>query len=157
MMVKVLKMLPLEMKQRGLVKLLAAKPSAEVLAANPMPEVGASIIDAHLCSACLPAAFFLFSCEAYLIVIAFKSSSHTGRCPTPSMIMTLWKTNLTSILGRPQELAYCQEGRHWKSVSWHLESLHLWSEVQGFQMCPNCRSVSRQRQAKRRAIKQRAE
>ena len=45
MMVKVLKMLPLEMKQRGLVKLLAAKPSAaEVLAENPMPEVGASIM-----------------------------------------------------------------------------------------------------------------
>jgi len=33
-----------------MMQLLAAKPSAEVLAKNPLPEVGASIIDAHLCS-----------------------------------------------------------------------------------------------------------
>jgi hypothetical protein len=39
----------------ALAKLCAAKPSAEVLAGNPKPDVGASIIDAH----------FLFSCEAY--------------------------------------------------------------------------------------------
>jgi hypothetical protein len=45
MMASVLQKLPLQMKQRGLVKLLAAKPSAaEVLAENPMPEVGASIM-----------------------------------------------------------------------------------------------------------------
>jgi hypothetical protein len=46
----------------GLAKLL---PSAEVLAENLKPEVGASI-DAHL----------FFSCEAYLIA--------TARSPTPS-------------------------------------------------------------------------
>jgi hypothetical protein len=59
MMESVLGKLPIQMMHMGLAKLRAAKPSAEVLAENPMPEVGASIIDAH---------YLLFSCEAYLVV-----------------------------------------------------------------------------------------
>jgi hypothetical protein len=51
----------------AIAKLCAAKPSAEVLAQSPKPEVGASISDAHL----------LFSCKAYLEANGNNSQSYS--------------------------------------------------------------------------------
>jgi hypothetical protein len=51
----------------AIAKLCAAKPSAEVLAQSPKPEVGASSSDAHL----------LFSCEAYLEANGNSSQSNS--------------------------------------------------------------------------------
>ena len=66
----------------AIAKLCAAKPSAQVLAQSPKPEVGASS-DAHL----------LLSCEAYLEATGNSSQSYS----IYNHIITLIKSNHASI------------------------------------------------------------
>ena len=76
-------LLPLSVWPMAVTKLCAAKSSAQVLAQNLKPEVGASS-DAHL----------LLSCEAYLEAISNSSQSYS----IDNHIITLWKSNHASIL-----------------------------------------------------------